>query len=411
LGLTLPHDAAIFALLQRDYFIPMRYPLLDGFRGYFLVMMTVHHLSFELFFPLQLLDYTRFSTFGAAQGFVFLSGVVVAMVYGRKLITGSEAVMRAALWQRIGLIYRYHVGLIVVILLFSLAVVYLGGQSPLALSNSQTPLLNAILSLTLLSGPPFIDILPMYLVFMAFTPAALNALHRGDVVQVAAVSLTLWLFAQTGLYGLFLDWLNGLLGLPHNGSFRIGMYFDRFAWQLVYVCGLIAGMLWAKGRLDLSRLHDPRIAKLVPVLLGLFVLFWLAKLGTEIRALPEAFRAALEVNLSHSHISLLRFANFAMMVLLAVWLIVVGPSHPNRIARAAARGLRGLMTWRPFVLLGQHSLLVYSYHVALVYAVTCLLPVPSWSNLSQQVMSLACAASLLLPVYAARWWQRHKAQP
>ena len=74
----------------------MRYPLLDGFRGYFLVMMTVHHLSFELFFPLQLLDYTRFSTFGAAQGFVFLSGVVVAMVYGRKLIKGSEAGMRAA---------------------------------------------------------------------------------------------------------------------------------------------------------------------------------------------------------------------------------------------------------------------------------------------------------------------------
>ena len=34
----------------------MRYPLLDGFRGYFLVMMTVHHLSFELVLPLRLLD-------------------------------------------------------------------------------------------------------------------------------------------------------------------------------------------------------------------------------------------------------------------------------------------------------------------------------------------------------------------
>ena len=80
--------------------------------------------------------------------------------------------------------------------------------------------------------------------------------------------------------------------------------------------------------------------------LVLFVLFLLAKLGTEIPALPEAFRAALETNLSHSHIALLRFANFAMMVLLAVWLIEVGPSHPNRLIRAAARGLRGLMTWQ-----------------------------------------------------------------
>lgn len=387
----------------------MRYPLLDGFRGYFLVMMTVHHLSFELFFPLQLLDYTRFSTFGAAQGFVFLSGVVVAMVYGRKLIKGSEDGMRAALWQRIRLIYRYHAGLIALILLFSLGVVHFGGQSQLALSNSQALLLNAVLSLTLLSGPTFIDILPMYLVFMAFTPAILVALHRGDGLLVAMISVALWLFAQTGLYGLFLDWLNAAIGLTQTGSFRIGMYFDRFAWQLVYVCGLIAGMIWAEGRLDLSRLHDPRMAKVVPVLLVLFVLFLLAKLGTEIPALPEAFRAALETNLSHSHIALLRFANFAMMVLLAVWLIEVGPSHPNRLIRAAARGLRGLMTWRPFVLLGQHSLLVYSFHVVMVYAVTCLLPVRSWSILSQQMMSLTCAAALLLPVYATRLWQRRKA--
>lgn len=388
----------------------MRYPLLDGFRGYFLVMMTVHHLSFELVLPLQLLDYTRFSTFGAAQGFVFLSGVVVAMVYGRKLIKGSEADMRRALWKRIGVIYRYHLGLVAVILAFSMAVVAFGVQSPLAQSNTGAPVLNALLSLLLLSGPSFIDILPMYLVFMAFTPMALVALHRGEIAQVVAVSLALWVFAQTGIYGLFLDWLNTVLGLRAMGSYGIGMYFDRFAWQLVFVCGLIAGMLWAQGRLELDLLKDPRMAKVVPVLLVLFFVFLAAKLGTEIKALPAPFRTALETGLSHPHISVLRFANFAMMVLLAVWLIVAGPDHPYRLARLAARGLRGLMTWRPFVLLGQQSLLVYSYHVALVYAVTCLVPVQSWSNLWQQIASLICATSLLLPALAGKWWQGRRRQ-
>ena len=174
----------------------MRFPFLDGFRGFFLVMMTVHHLQVELFFPLQLIDYTRFSTFGAAQGFVFLSGVVVAMVYGRKLVKGSEEAMRRALWQRIWLIYRYHAGLVGLVILFSVLIVQAGNQSPLAAFNTGTPVLNAALSLLLLSGPTFIDILPMYLVFLAFTPAALIAMHKGHYAQVLTVSVGLWLFAQ-----------------------------------------------------------------------------------------------------------------------------------------------------------------------------------------------------------------------
>jgi hypothetical protein len=381
----------------------MRFPFLDGFRGFFLVMMTVHHLRIELFFPLQLIDYTRFSTFGAAQGFVFLSGVVVAMVYGRMLIRKSEAEMRRALWQRIWLIYRYHAGLVGLVLLFSVLIVQAGSQSPLALGNTSQPVLNAALSLLLLSGPSFIDILPMYLVFLAFTPAVLVAMHRGHYALVLAVSIGLWLFAQTGLYGLFLAWVNGVTGLDAGGSFQIGMYFDRFAWQLVFVSGLIAGMLWTEGKLKLEALHDPRFAKVVPVLLGLMLLFVLVRFGPEIRSLPEDFRLALKTQSDHGHIALLRFANIAVMIGFALWLIVVGPSHPNRLARWAGKGLRGLILWRPFVFLGQHSLQVYSYHVLLVYAVGCLLPARDWPILWQQMLSLACALSLLLPAWLNRW--------
>lgn len=380
----------------------MRFPFLDGFRGFFLVMMTVHHLQVELFFPLQLIDYTRFGTFGAAQGFVFLSGVVVAMVYGRKLIKGSEAVMRRALWQRIRLIYGYHAGLVALVILFSVLVVQAGNQSPLAAMNSHTPVLNTVLSLMLLSGPTYIDILPMYLVFLAFTPAALIAMHKGHYAQVLTVSVGLWLFAQTGLYGVFLTWLNGVTGLDAGGSYRIGMYFDRFAWQLVFVCGLVAGMLWAQGKLDLDRLHDPRFARIVPILLGMMVLFVLVRFGPEIGGLPESFKEALIAQSNHSHIALLRFANIFVMIGLALWLIVVAPTHPNQIARWAGKGLRGLILWRPFVFLGQHSLQVYSFHVLLVYAVGCLLQAQSWPILPQQMLSLACALSLLLPAYVNR---------
>lgn len=388
----------------------MRYPLLDGFRGYFLVMMTLHHLPANMFFPLQLVDYTRFGTFGAAQGFVFLSGVVVAMVYGGKLVKSGEGAMRRALWQRIRLIYRYHALLVAAILLFSLAVAQTGNQSPLALSSTGAPLLNAVLSLTLLSGPSFIDILPMYLVFMAFTPAALIALHKGHVAQVAAVSVALWLFAQTGFYGAFLDWLNEASGINAAGSYRLGMYFDRFAWQLVYISGLIAGMLWTQGKLSLSMLRDPRMGAVVPVLWALFALFVLVKFAHELPGVSEEFKATIAAHLSHSHISVLRIANIAVMVLLALWLLECGADHASRFARLPARALRAFITWRPFVLLGQHSLQVYSFHVLLIYAVICLLPLEGMSDLMQQTLSLACGVSLLVPAYTNLWWQGRKRQ-
>jgi peptidoglycan/LPS O-acetylase OafA/YrhL len=135
----------------------------------------------------------------------------------------------------------------------------------------------------------------------------------------------------------------------------------------------------------------------------MMVLFVLVRFGPEIGGLPEGFKEALRAQSSHSHIALLRFANIFVMIALALWLIVVAPTHPNRLARWAGKGLRGLILWRPFVFLGQHSLQVYSFHVLLVYAVSCLLAAQHWPNLSQQMLSLACAMSLLLPAYVNRW--------
>ncbi|MGL6043624.1 MAG: OpgC domain-containing protein, partial [Sandaracinobacteroides sp.] len=63
----------------------MRYPLLDGFRGFFLLFMTIIHANEILDTVAGKLNHHYFGWVEDAQGFVFISGFVVALVYGRAL--------------------------------------------------------------------------------------------------------------------------------------------------------------------------------------------------------------------------------------------------------------------------------------------------------------------------------------
>ena len=85
----------------------MRIQLIDGLRGYFLIMMMMAHLTMVQPW-LSAFSHHRLGFVEDAQGFVFLSGFVIALVYGRLLQKTSFDVMRIKLYARIQQLYIYN---------------------------------------------------------------------------------------------------------------------------------------------------------------------------------------------------------------------------------------------------------------------------------------------------------------
>lgn len=106
-----------------------------------------------------------------AQGFVLLSGLVIGIVYGKVLLRQSVKAMTRKLLGRIRLVYAFHLFLVATT---ALLVISFPEQAEKYDDRwGDNPPLVALLSALTLAGPRFIDILPIYLVFMLFTPLPL----------------------------------------------------------------------------------------------------------------------------------------------------------------------------------------------------------------------------------------------
>lgn len=64
-----------------------------------------------------------------AQGFVFISGLVVALVYGRIGMQRGEAAMSEGVHKRIRTIYAHQAGLVLILFASALLTQYLLGQT------------------------------------------------------------------------------------------------------------------------------------------------------------------------------------------------------------------------------------------------------------------------------------------
>ena len=102
--------------------------------------------------------------------------------------------------------------------------------------------------------PPLLDILPIYVVFLALSPMALVMGTRLGWRYPFAASATVWLLAQLGLRGLVHGFLSRAAGLqiPLNETGA----FDLWAWQLWWLVGLWLGVRWARNDLRLLTWAD-----------------------------------------------------------------------------------------------------------------------------------------------------------
>lgn len=342
---------------------------LDTLRGVFLVIMMTDHLGTRMAeFTYQPLGFVS-----AAAAFVMLSGYMNAFT-SPATNPGLRALLRQA-WKRAARVYRYHFVLLLALLALAVATTaYLHRPTPLYPDHGGA-LAMLLYGALLLHQPSYMDILPMYFLFLLLSPPLLVALHRGHDRIVISCSIACWLLGQ------FIDpqeWLGARLGAGiTTGSFNL------LAWQLLWVTGIYAGFLHKVRRQTAFFHHGAWLAVAVVVAAGFFL--------ARHQLLPVS--DVLLAHVEKDDLRILRVANIASQVVLFCWLIKLVP---------ASRGL----PW--FRLLGRYSLPVFSFHILLVYLLDPLSwRVAYWFGYSVNFLyTVAVLATLSLPALFYQTYER-----
>jgi hypothetical protein len=307
-----------------------RRPELDALRGFFLVWMTLNHL------PTRLSEYFNqpIGFVSSAEGFVFLSGLLLAMLSIRRAAEDPRQ-MRDRIWKRSFRIYGYH--LFMLLFAFTIAALVASHAHRTALYN------------LLIYCPPLLDILPIYIVFMLATPPLLIFAARRGWAWGLTASGGIWLLAQFGLK----TWVHDLvvrtthlhIPLQETGAFNL------FAWQLVWVLGMWIGASIAERDLPFHRL--PRSIYFLSAAICLFFMgvrhSWFG---------PHLSPQFFGLQLDKWQIGPLRLLNLAAF---AIFL------YGSRSV------VKRLVTVEPFLTLGKASLEVFCAHLFFVFVGLALL--------------------------------------
>lgn len=342
---------------------------IDTARGLLLVVMTIDHFGGWLArYTSEAMGYVS-----ALEGFIFLSAYVFATVYLR--YAASPGRLLAKSLSRALLIYRYHLALLLCIPLFSfLATTYREHLWNWVYPYFRDPVYYGLKALMLLHQPVYMDILPMYLVMVLFSPLVLLACLKGRGRVTLLASLCLWLLSH---------YFNPVRYLAETlcDHCRYG-FINILAWQLLWTSGLYLGFLRYQERPPKLPANPLMVAGLLFVALLVFMMrhHWLGA------SWPLAILSNRE------NLGWLRFLDFyVLLCLIALALRRVPPD-------------RGI-PWLGFI--GRYSIQVFSFHVFLVYA---LLPfrqdIIHWTGMvGYSLFTLLMVASLTLPAWL---YQRYR---
>jgi hypothetical protein len=210
---------------------------IDFLRGIAIVSMVFNHLESSSYFSAINRGHIYAS---AAEGFVFLSGLVLGMVtLGRIHKVGFSEAMKK-LRERSGKLYL--TSFILMSILGLLSIIAPGWTRPAFDFAPGTWWQILLAAATFHLAPPVIDILQLYVLLLLLSPAIFWLLRKGFWLPILAVSWSLWGIQQLHPYALSFHPLD-----------REHPYFVLAGWQILYVHGLLAGYyrkklqeLWAK---------------------------------------------------------------------------------------------------------------------------------------------------------------------
>lgn len=309
---------------------------LDAVRGLLLVFMALNHVPI----PPAVMPWLRqpVGVMTAAEGFVLIAGLLMGLIYTRKLRRDGPATAYGLLWRRAGRIYVAHLACLAGVFAWmgTYAIFWGEGQppvgSPWALFEQPAAALGA--TILMLHQPGLLDVLPMYCGLVLITPLALDQLERGRAKGVLAVSAALWVTAN------LIDEPRPLIrGLLNTGAFNFG------AWQFIYLAGLVAGHAWTSGRWPAWLRPSRRLFVGAAGGLAAFIALNHAEARTGLWA--ETWMALTNKN----NVAPLRLLNVALVVF-TVWCWIDARARKGSPVRSE---------W--LALMGRHSLPVFSVHV------------------------------------------------
>lgn len=297
-----------------------RDPRIDAFRGLALIMIFIDHVPGN---PYENFTIRNIGFSDAAEAFFVMSGVAAGLAYSGRFLPHNLA--RNGLWHAVSPVWhRAWVLYLVQIFLTVWAIaIYSGGAMffdmpglikqinlTQVFENTQSALIGIP---ALMHQLGYVNILPAYMVLLGLTPFAIMLGLRRPWL-LAGASALLWFCA-----GL---WRLNMPNFPNPG----GWFFNPFAWQAVFVCGLLIGL--SLGRKE-------RFVPVSKVLFGLSVGF---------------------------------------LLLVVVWRYVpgVGPFLNHQMARLGGIGVPFHLVSHDKTFLALPRLL---HSLALVYVLSCLSPV------------------------------------
>ena len=317
----------------------------------------------------------------ATEFFVLLAGYGAGLAYGGMAEREGWAIAGARVLGRVFTLYVSH------IFLFVLLTAQVGFS---AAALEQTTYLDELMldpfanepyramleALLLRYQPAFLDILPMYIVMLALFAPALALVGRPGVLLLLSAAL----YVAARAFGLTLpSW---------TGS---GWHFNPFAWQFLFVIGVVLARLPPEllGRRFPWRRWIAALVVLVLVGVGVALnLVWHAPaLGFE----PPALLADAFWRVDKTSLHPARLASALMIVWLLVHLV------PYTARWVGGRGAA------PFVLMGQQGLAVFCAGIFLSFLGRLALETSS-GPVMQLGVNLAGLGALILVAAISAWY-------
>jgi hypothetical protein len=316
---------------------------LDLFRGLALWLIYIDHVSPDLLTWFTIRNY-GFSD--AAEIFIFISGFTASLVYGRATFETGIVIGTARVLRRVWQIYAAHL-LLFLVLMAEIAFVVAVSEKPSFYINEmevadffKEPGPVMIQTLLLRFRPLNMDVLPLYIVLMAFLPLILllARLHR-DLPLLLSVAF----YILTIQFDL------------HLSTYRDGFWsFNPCAWQLLFVFGAWCAL---GGGQRLSPILDSALVFWLAVAYLCAAFFvTLTWYFPPLEVFIPAWLAGLIYPINKTDFDVLRFAHFLALAVVAL-----------RFVPGGWAGLRS--PWaQPLILCGQYSLQIFALGVALSFA-------------------------------------------
>lgn len=346
---------------------------LDLLRGYFLIAILFDHLQY---FP-NGFDWMsgRGQLFvSAAEGFFFISGIVLGIVRGRKLIDKPFSVAAKLLLKRGLQLYITAVVLFFIFTVIGWLFINNPGVKPgiRPMDESFWSILVNALDFNYIYG--WADYLRLYAVYMFVSPLVVWLLRKGKWYIVLIASLICWY-----LYDY------SPLETPELSQV--------FSWQLIFFGGMTIGFYldpirdwWSSRSLKLRKLITAAVVSIafITMLVNfIFVVWGPALLGQDA---VQTINNALMPYLNKERLPFYRIGLFLIWFGAGFWLM-------NKLERYVLKHLGWLLV--PF---GGNSLYVYTVEAFIIFFIHLAVPPSPSSMFVNLVLSIGCLGLTWLAV-------------